>query len=351
MRMNTTETLPGLTSAMVRLVRDEVPELADGVEAQILVGGRSNLTFLLKGISGQRFVLRRPPLGEVLASAHDMRREWSYISALRDTQVPVAVGRLLCTDPSVSDAPFYVMEYVDGHVMEKLDDTTFLGLEARHRVGLAVVDALVALHAVNPVLVGLASDERASSKTYLSRQLDRWQRQIASVEVDESPSLVALARKLGREIPLERTGIAHGDFRLGNLSISSAGEVLAIFDWELATVGDTMADLGWLISSWQEPGELDFTPISEAPSAATGFATRAELVDRYAASVDVSPDTLAYYEAFARWRMACISVGVRHRYESGAMGADGFDPSGLTTKIAALVVTAHDALARADVGP
>jgi aminoglycoside phosphotransferase (APT) family kinase protein len=121
--------LPGLTSAMIALLRTNVPELAAGVDAELLVGGRSNLTFRLTGVGGERFVLRRPPLGEVLASAHDMRREWSYISALRDTSVPVAAGRLVCSDPAISDVPFYVMEYVNGHVLETPEDAGVLGLE------------------------------------------------------------------------------------------------------------------------------------------------------------------------------------------------------------------------------
>jgi len=339
--------LPGLTSTMVERLKREVPELAEHVEAQVLVGGRSNLTFLLTGAGGDRFVLRRPPLGRMLASAHDMAREWSYISALQDTPVPVAAGRFLCTDPAVSEAPFYVMEYVDGCVLEQPDDAVALGMEARRTVGLAVIDTLAVLHAVDPVTVGLATPERAASKSYIRRQLDRWRRQIAAVDVAEAAPLVALAEDLGRQVPAERTGIAHGDYRLGNLSVSSDGRVLAIFDWELATVGDTMADLGWLISSWAEPGDTDFRPISDAPSAAPGFATRAELVARYAALAGVLPGSLPYYEAFARWRMACITVGVRHRYQSGAMGADGFDPSGLTGKLGDLIATARDMLTEA----
>ena len=339
--------LPGLTPTMIGRVKREVPELDEHVEAQVLVGGRSNLTFLLTGAGGHRFVLRRPPLGEMLASAHDMAREWSYISALQNTPVPVANGRFLCTDPAVSAFPFYVMEYVDGYVLEQTDDATALGIEARRAVGLAVIDTLAALHAVDPATVGLATAERAASKSYIRRQLDRWRRQIAAVDVAEGVQLVALSEDLGRQVPAERTGIAHGDYRLGNLSVSSDGRVLAIFDWELATVGDTTADLGWLISSWAQPGDTDFRPISGAPSAVPGFATRAELVERYAALPGVPPGSLPFYEAFARWRMACITVGVRHRYQSGAMGSDGFDPSGLTEKIHDLIATAREMLAKA----
>ncbi len=283
-------------------------------------GGHSNLTYRITDAAGGQWALRRPPTAMVLATAHDMSREWRFITALDATPVPVPPPVAYCADPDVIGAPFYVMGFVDGMVLSDEADGRRLAPEARPAAAWSLIDVLADLHAVDPEPVGLADLRRSGS--YLERQLRRWHRQVHESAIEDL-GVVDAAHELlvarAAELPPSDVRIAHGDFRLGNVAVGPDGRVRAVFDWELATLGDPLADLGWLIASWGRPGD-DVAATLAGPSLADGFPGRAELADRYARRSGRDVGDLPFYVAFARWRSACIGAGVYSRYAGGAMG-------------------------------
>ena len=293
---------------------------------EVIAGGRSNLTFAVIDGGRRRFVLRRPPLGHVLQSAHDMGREHRIISALGPTPVPVPEALALCDDPAVNDAPFYVMSFVEGVVLDQAEDAErHLDVPARGRAGHSLIDVLVELHAVDIDAVGLG--DLARREGYVERQLRRWQKQFEQSRTREIPAMDETHRLLSEQIPEQRrTGIVHGDYRLGNCLIGTDGELRAVLDWELCTLGDTLADLGWVVAWWAEPGEDSTHLRRNVPSLADGFGTRAELVERYAERSGADVSRLDFFVALAYWKLAAISEGVHARYRAGVMGdASGVD--------------------------
>ncbi|HYH29515.1 MAG TPA: phosphotransferase family protein [Pseudonocardia sp.] len=314
-------------------LRREVPQVPVGDEPVLverISGGHSNLTYRITDAAGGRWALRRPPTGMVLATAHDMGREWRFITALAATPVPVPPPVAFCADADVIGAEFYLMEFVDGEVLNDEDAGHRLPEgPARRTAGLHTVDVLADLHAVDPDAVGLGDLRRPGN--YLERQLRRWHRQVHESAVPDLSTVDAvharLVERAGALAPSEPR-IAHGDYRLGNLAVGPDGSVRAVFDWELAAIGDPLADLGWLIASWGRPGDTVPATVS-APSLAPGYAERDELVARYAErcgrDLDALQADLDVYVAFARWRMACIGAGVYSRYAGGVMGTDDTD--------------------------
>ncbi|MEZ0075330.1 phosphotransferase family protein [Planotetraspora sp. GP83] len=308
--------------AVSRWLAGHIEGVAEPVEFSLVSGGRSNLTYRVTDAAGAVWALRRPPTGGVLSTAHDMSREWRFISALASTGVPVPHPLGYCADPALTGAEFYVMSYVDGVVLADEESAARLSPAARRTAGFALIDVLVALHAVGLDATGLG--DLARPEGYVERQLRRWRRRLHE---HGSPYLALLDHvhdALAAHIPEQTSGIVHGDYRPGNLAFAEDGRVVAVFDWELATVGDPLADLGWLIASWGQPGD-DRPATMESPSTAPGFPARDELAGRYAKLSGRDLSALPYYVAFARWRMACINVGVRARYLAGVMGDDGYD--------------------------
>jgi aminoglycoside phosphotransferase (APT) family kinase protein len=289
-------------------------------EFALIAGGRSNLTYRVTGVDGRVFVLRRPPLGHVLATAHDMGREHKIISAVGKTSVPVAPALGMCTDDSVNDAPFYVMGYVEGLVLDSPEAAAPLTTEARVRAAHDLIDVMVRLHAVEPNDIGLG--DLGKRDGYLDRQLRRWVIQwdnSKSREVPEMDQVVALLT--ARKPSQVHTGIVHGDYRLGNCLIDpKSGELRAVLDWELCALGDQMADVGYLLVYYTD--EAQGWSRANDPSGAGGFPTRQALLDRYAAATGRDLSGIGYYEAFSCWRLACISEGVMARYRAGVMGAE-----------------------------
>jgi aminoglycoside phosphotransferase (APT) family kinase protein len=324
--------------------RAEVPGVADGpLTVERISGGHSNLTYRIVDTAGTTWALRRPPTGMVLATAHDMAREWRFISALHPTAVPVARPVALCRDPSVIGAEFYVMDFVEGDVLGDEASGHRLHGEARHTAGLDAVDVLAALHAVDPQQVGLGDLHRPGS--YLERQLRRWHRQVHASAVADLQVVDAAHERLAArvaQLPPSEVRIAHGDFRMGNLAVGPDGRVRAVFDWELATLGDPLADLGWLIASWARPGDAD-PPMLAGPSLVDGYADAGELVQRYAERSGRDVSELDFYVAFARWRSACIGAGVYSRYAGGVMG-DGESEERSAARLASLHAQARAAL-------
>lgn len=314
--------LPGIEHAAVtRWLVEHVEGLRAPVTFSLVSGGRSNLTYRVTDTAGVVRALRRPPTGGVLSTAHDMGREWRFITALAPTAVPVAEPLGFCDDPEVTGAEFYVMGFVDGLVLADQQAAERLSHAARRRAGEAAVEVMADLHSVDPDEVGLGDVARREG--YIERQLRRWKRQVHQSGAPDLDVLDRVHDALAAHVPPQTSGIVHGDCRPGNMAFGEDGEVLAVFDWELATLGDPLADLGWLIASWQQRGD-EVPGATASPSLQPGFPTRDELVERYARLSGCDVSELPYYVAFSRWRSACIGAGVRARYAAGVMGDDGY---------------------------
>jgi len=285
----------------------------------VIAGGHSNLTFRVTGADGTRFVLRRPPLGHRLASAHDMAREHRIISGLQSSSVPVAPALGLCTDESVNDAPFYVMAFVDAHVLhDRAESEAVLSVAGRRTASESLVDTLAAIHLVDLEAAGLADLGRHDS--YIERQLKRWYGQWNQQHTRELPAIDRVHAELSRRIPTQGpAAIVHGDYRLDNCMVHSDGHVAAVLDWEICTLGDPLADLGLLSVYWTGPGDEESAWLGTATSA-EGFMNRADIATRYAAVSGRDVSNLPYYIAFAYWKLACIIEGVYARYLGGALG-------------------------------
>ncbi len=285
----------------------------------VIAGGHSNLTFRVTGIDGAHYVLRRPPLGHVLASAHDMGREHRILAALAGTAVPVPPVRGFCDDPDVNGAPFYVMGFVDGHVLrERAVAEHVLSEAARGNASRSIVDTMAAIHAVDLDAVGLSDLGRHEG--YISRQLKRWYGQWNQGKTRELATVDRVHDALASMIPEQGPAtIVHGDYRLDNAMVDDAGDVVAVLDWEICTLGDPLADVGLLQVYWTGPDDPESAWTGSATTAA-GFWNRPQLAERYAEVSGRDLSQLAFYVAFAHWKLACIVEGVYSRYLGGALG-------------------------------
>ena len=322
--------------AVSRWLGENVAGLAPPFRFELITGGHSNLTYEVRDTAGRRVVLRRPPLGAVLATAHDMGREHKIISGLGKTDVPVPKALALCRDESVNGAPFYVMDFVRGAVLTTADEARALqpDLASRRALGEEVVGVLARLHRVDPDAVGLGDLGR--KEAYLDRQLKRWRTQWQHSKTRELPSMEKAYELLLARKPEQRyTGIVHGDYRLGNMLVRADGSVAAVLDWELCTLGDTLADLGYVLNNWVQPGE-DAPDAALAPTGAGGFPTREEFVALYAERTGREVAAIDYYRAFQSWRSAAIVEGVLARYLKGVMGDPNADTKGFAIRVAML---------------
>lgn len=303
----------------------------DGARApfdfEFITGGHSNLTFKVTAADGRRLVLRRPPLGSVLATAHDMGREHRIISGVGNTSVPVPTAIALCEDESVNDAPFYIMDYVDGVVLHDADvaDAEMPNPEARQNLSTSLVRVLGDLHTADPDDIGLGDLGR--KEAYLDRQLKRWRGQWENSKTRELPTMERAYELLVEAKPEQRyTGVVHGDYRLGNMLTNTAdGTVKAVLDWELCTLGDVMADVGYILNNWVQPGEDSLRGATAFPTMHGGFFTREELIEAYSAYTGFEVQNANYYRAFQNWRLAAIVEGVLARYLKGVMADDTVD--------------------------
>jgi aminoglycoside phosphotransferase (APT) family kinase protein len=320
-------TPPGLDLPRLAAYLDaKAPGLvSSGLRAELVAGGRSNLTYVINEV----FVLRRPPLGHVLATAHDMAREFRVISALGATAVPVPEALLLCEDDSVVGAPFYLMARVPGVVLRHRAQTDPLGDENRRTVAFAMMDTLAQLHLVDPDEVGLADFGRPDG--FLARQVRRWTGQLEKSRSRDLPAADTLRERLVATIPTSsRTGIVHGDYRLDNLIVDpDTLRVAAVLDWEMATVGDPLTDLGLLLAYWNVLNSLqnDVNPIGDGAGPQAGFPTGDELLQRYARSAPLSDD-LHWYVGLACYKLAIVLEGIHFRYTNGQTVGAGFDQIG-----------------------
>lgn len=315
--------VPGIRADRVTAwLESHIPGAKPPFEFSLITGGHSNLTYRVSDSEGHVYVLRRPPLGAVLATAHDMAREHKIISGVGKTDVPVPPALGLCEDVEVNDAPFYVMAFVDGLVLaDAIITAKHFPESERARIGESVVQVLSRLHAVDPDAVGLGDLGR--KENYLARQLKRWRGQWDKSKTRELPAMDEIYDALIERMP-EQVGasIVHGDYRLGNMLTAPDGSIAAVLDWELCTLGDPLADLGYLLNNWSEPGEVGPTSRGAAlsPSSAGGFQTRAQIVERYTELTGRDASGVGYYRAFQYWRLAAIVEGVLARYLKGVMG-------------------------------
>ena len=294
------------------------PDLATPLTFEMITGGASNLTFRVTAADGTRLVLRRPPTGHVLASAHDMAREHRIMAALQGTPVPVPPMIGLCQDESVNGADFYVMGFVEGKIIFDRADGEAVDPELRPIMTNSLTDTLAALHAVDPDEVGLGDLGR--KEDYCARQLRRWKRQVDEGSDREMPLFQDLHERFVANIPPQQgAGIVHGDYRMDNCMMGHDGSVAAVLDWELCTLGDVLADVAGMAMWWGDDPAAKGR-LADVPTRAEGFGTRVDMLERYALHSDRDVSDLPWYVAFQHWRLAAISEGVRVRFAAGAMG-------------------------------
>ena len=278
-------------------------------------GGNSNLTYRVRGADGAEYALRRPPLGHALATAHDVAREFRIISALSGTAVPVPPALGLCSDPAVNGAPFYVMGFVAGLVPHDRPAGSYIPPAERRSLGVDAVSVLAALHSLDPDRIGLGDLGRR--KGYVQRQLYRWSRQWDASRQRDLPVMDRVHTLLEDRIPAQqRACVVHGDYRFGNLIVKD-GKIGAVVDWELCTLGDPLADLGYLANDWIDPGRPELWRSSVVQDG--GFPSLDEMAVRYAALTGADVSGLPYYRAMQAWRLAAILEGVYARYRHGVM--------------------------------
>jgi aminoglycoside phosphotransferase (APT) family kinase protein len=280
-------------------------------------GGRSNLTFAVTGSAGDRVVLRRPPLHHVLATAHDMTREFRAISAMGPTAVPVPGALGLCTDESVNGAPFYVMTLVEGAVVDSVAGAETISLNARATMATDLADVLGELHRLDVDAVGLGDFARREG--YIERQIARWSKQWDGSKTRQLPAVDEVAKQLASRVPAQQgVAVVHGDYRFGNcITDPSTGQIKAVLDWELCTLGDPLADVGYVGAHWSSG---DGSGRHNDPSGAGGFGSFDDFVERYAKHGTRDLSAIDYYVAFQLWRTAIILEGVYARYLGGAYG-------------------------------
>jgi aminoglycoside phosphotransferase (APT) family kinase protein len=317
---------PGLDLGRLRAHLDaQRPGLVAGeLSADVVEGGRSNLTYVV-GDGRSRWVVRRPPLGHVLPTAHDMTREFRVISGLRDTAVPVPEAILLCEDPDVVGAQFYVMSFVEGTPYRTAEELAELGETRTRAIADALVDTLVDLHAVDPATVGLGDFGRPEG--FLERQLRRWKKQLDASRSRDLPGIDDLHDRLAAAVPVSgEPSIIHGDYRLDNVLIDGNDEISAVLDWEMSTLGDPLTDLALLVA-YAERDKVSLQFVSNA-SSAPGYPTTDQVVARYAERSGRDVSQLNWYVSFAFFKLAVILEGIYYRHRQGQTVGAGFEGVG-----------------------
>lgn len=302
-----------------------VASVAGGRErltAELIAGGRSNLTYRVRDGQNRTWVVRRPPVGHVLATAHDMGREYRVISALRDTEVPVPRAYAMCTDATVIGAPFSVMEDIDGVPYRGTAQLTPLGPERTRSIVWRLVDTLAAVHRVEPTAVGLADLGRPAG--FLARQVSRWSRQLDASYPRELPAADELHRRLAADIPTDSDScIVHGDYRLDNVLVDSTDRLVAVIDWEMATLGDPLTDLALMVIHHRLAGQPGLA-VDDA-AAAPGFPAESEIVERYARHSHRDMSRFGFYLGLAAFKLAAVLDGIRTRHTQGLSVGPGLE--------------------------
>jgi aminoglycoside phosphotransferase (APT) family kinase protein len=322
---------PGIDwSRLVEWIAANVPGVGEPTGVSLIAGGRSNLTYIVE-TPGRRLVLRRPPLGHVLPTAHDMRREWRVISALAPTSVPVPEPVAFCDDQDVIGAPFYLMAHVDGAAVRSQEDTRDLTPEQARRLSERLAEVLAAIHAIDYEKTGLGDFGRPEG--YMARQLERWGQQWERSKTGELPAYDRLVAVLRERLPARSAStLVHGDYRLDNtlVRISPDPDILAVVDWEMSTLGDPLADLGLTLTYWQDPGDTERAsiPVAAGVTVAPGFLTAREFAAHYAKVSGADLSDLDFYLAFGNYKLAVIVEGIHARFKQGKTVGEGFEHIG-----------------------
>jgi aminoglycoside phosphotransferase (APT) family kinase protein len=314
---------------------------------QLIAGGRSNLTYRLD-LDGGKIVLRRPPLGHVLPTAHDMNREYRVLTALAGTAVPVPVALASCADPDIIGAPFYLMRFVDGLVLRSAEDGAVLSEEQAGELSNLLAETMASIHGVDVEAVGLGDFGRPAG--YLARQLARWQRQRELSNTRELPGYEELVQRLAAGLPDSADGtLVHGDFRLDNtlVQLSRPARIAAVVDWEMSTLGDPLADLGLTLSYWADgahasPGTPEAT-LRASVTSLPGFWSREQFAARYAELTGRDVSGIGYYIAFGYFKLAIVLEGIHARFLQHQTVGEGFEREGQA--VPALIERAHRLLA------
>ncbi len=341
--------LRGLDEAAVGTwMAEHVDGIVPPLAFSLIAGGHSNLTFAATDSVANQYVVRRGPIGTSGGGAHDMGREHRIISALHGTAVPVPRPLALCLDDSVNGSSFYVMARVDGAVLDNVAaaDADLPDTDGRRRAGEQMIDVMADMHRVDVDAVGLG--DAARREDFLARQIKRFVGMWESNQTRELPAMNALADRVSVLAPPQRyTGIVHGDYRIGNVMIDGGGTLVAVLDWELWTLGDVLADLGFLLNNWYEPNDPNPQVFMETAPTVTGdFGSRATLIERYADRTGFDVSAVDYYRGFQHWRMAVLAEGVKKRYESAQMATSDVDFEHLDQRVVDLAALAERYLDR-----
>jgi aminoglycoside phosphotransferase (APT) family kinase protein len=342
--------VPRLTAWMARTL----PDAGKITAIEVIAGGRSNLTYRVELSTGRRVVVRRPPLGHVLPTAHDMSREHRVLSALADSVVPVPRPLAMCTDEDVIGAPFYVMDYVEGRVLRDVEDAVGVSVDQARALSEQLVDVMAEIHLLDVDAVGLSDFGRPAG--YMTRQLRRWGKQwesshAARIEADgtgeEVPEYDRLAARLAERLPENGpAALVHGDYRLDNalVRLSPRPAIAAVVDWEMSTLGDPLADFGLTLVYWVDPGDEErlSIPVGSRVTSAPGFATAQEITERYAARTGYDLTDLDFYVAFGCFKLAVVLEGIYARFLQHATVGEGFDQIGESVPV--LIERAHRVL-------
>ena len=320
-------------------LRDYLGSSAE-LTGRMFAGGRSNLTYAVTD-GEHRWVLRRPPLGHVLPTAHDMAREHRVLEALSKAGFPAPRPVLLCTDTEVIGAPFYLMEHVDGTIYRDVRALQAIGPDQVRTLVLSLVDTLADLHALDPYAIGLGDFGRPEG--FNARQVSRWKKQLDASRSRDVPGIEELHARLAVDVPAGGPGtVVHGDFRLDNVLIGDDLSINAVLDWEMSTLGDPLSDVALMLIYAGLPLQVGGDGRPTAPLTVPGHPTVAELSARYAERSRRDVSDLHWYVGFAAFKLAVILEGVHYRYVQGQTVGEGFETIG--DLVAPLVMRGHRAL-------
>jgi aminoglycoside phosphotransferase (APT) family kinase protein len=300
-------------------LRDKLPGADQPLTVRQFGGGVANLTYLLD-YGTHEYVLRRPPLGPVAKSAHDMKREYSVLSVLHRVFPYAPQAFLYCEDSGIIGSDFFVMERRHGVVVRRaLPEIYAAEPDAARRMSMALIDALADFHAVDYAAIGLSNLGKPSG--YMERQIEGWYRRWQAAKHEEIAEMDAVYTWLRDHIPASAgVSLVHNDYKLDNVMLATddPGQIVGIFDWDMCTLGDPLADVGALLAYWSEPADPPYLQgISMMPTGDLGFLTRAELVERYASRSGRSVKDINYYHTFGLFRIVVIVAQIYIRFVRG----------------------------------